>query len=1111
MARGRRRCFLEAAAAGPLEASIDRLASTMKTNGLVVLLAVFASLTLAAARADEPRWSEPFDDVGGWRALPSDGVGLKTSTEPGLHGGALRIDYDFARGSGYGIVRHEFSPALEVPENYRFRFQIRGDGPRNTLEFKLVEKSTGADGQPGESVWWVNQRDYDFPKQWRAVSLPKRLFGFAWGPSGGAPLKHIDALEIVITSFNGGKGTVWIDDLAFDALPAVTPYAGTPRVEVSSRGDAGAGPLAINGDGFLGWTSATADPSPTATIDFGEPREFGGVVLEWADNAAPGDYRIEIEEGGEWMPLGAVSGGNGGRDYLVTPNAIAQRIRIACAKPGPVSLRSVRILPTSFGDSPNELFKAAAADAPRGWYPRYWLGEGTYWNVVGADGDTKEALIGEDGAIELDKQGPSLEPFIFSGGRLLTWNECTTTPSLDEGSLPIPSVQRGYSLLGGDAGLRLDVTCFVDDSPPLNRGEGVLFVRYTLTNTGTRPHGGTLYLAARPMQVNPTYQFLNTPGGASRIESIVAGPAGLSLDGRLLAPLAAPAELGASAIAAGEIVEHLATGRVPAAREVHDPQALASAAMGFPFSLESGASTRVHVAWAMHPGQRLDLASVLGGPVTADGGEAMFDRRLAAVRAEWRDKLNRVEVRLPKGAEHWWDAVRSNIAYILINRDGPGIQPGSRSYERTWIRDGSLTSSALLAMGHEEEVRDFLDWFAPYQYADGKVPCCVDRRGPDPVPEHDSHGEYIYAVMNGYRYTGDAAFLRRHFDRVLKAAAYIDLLRSQRMTDEYKNGPDEKRVLYGLMPESISHEGYSAKPMHSYWDDFWTLKGLEDAAEMALVLGEEDQASRLADLRDSFRTTLYDSIRLAMRMKRIDYIPGCAELGDFDATSTTIGVWPCDELGNIPEPALTNTFERYWEFVADRRDAKGDQANWVNYTPYEWRTVGTMVRLGWRERAHELSDFFFRDSRPAGWNHWAEVVWRDPRHAGFIGDMPHTWVGSDFINAFRSMLAYENDRERSMVIGAGLPLAWLLSDEGVLVRGLHTHFGLLTFSTKHKANTVTVNIPEGLRRPEGGLSFSPPNPELIIAVRVDGEPTQLRAGLIPLARTPAVIEIEYPR
>jgi hypothetical protein len=37
--------------------------------------------------------------------------------------------------------------------------------------------------------------------------------------------------------------------------------------------------------------------------------------------------------------------------------------------------------------------------------------------------------------------------------------------------------------------------------------------------------------------------------------------------------------------------------------------------------------------------------------------------------------------------------------------------------------------------------------------------------------------------------------------------------------------------------ESISHEGYSDKAMHSYWDNFFVLKGFKDAAAIASVLG----------------------------------------------------------------------------------------------------------------------------------------------------------------------------------------------------------------------------------------------------------------------------------
>src|ERR1051325_3443375 len=211
-----------------------------------------------------------------------------------------------------------------------------------------------------------------------------------------------------------------------------------------------------------------------------------------------------------------------------------------------------------------------------------------------------------------------------------------------------------------------------------------------------------------------------------------------------------------------------------------------------------------------------------------------------------------------------------------------------------------MTSAALLACGHADEVRQWIDWFGAHQFESGKGPCVVDSRGPDPVPEHDSHGEYIWAVANYYRYTHDEAFLKEHWPRVQKAVAYIQSLRAPHMTDDYKaDGP--KHAFYGLVPESISHEGYSAKPMHSYWDDFFTLLGLKEAAYLAREGKDDPAAADYAALAKDFRTCLYNSIRAAMAAKQIDYIPGCVELGDFDSTSTTIALWPCDELDSLPQ------------------------------------------------------------------------------------------------------------------------------------------------------------------------------------------------------------------
>src|SRR5206468_1074141 len=142
-------------------------------------------------------------------------------------------------------------------------------------------------------------------------------------------------------------------------------------------------------------------------------------------------------------------------------------------------------------------------------------------------------------------------------------------------------------------------------------------------------------------------------------------------------------------------------------------------------------------------------------------------------------------------------------------------------------------------MGCTAEVREFLRWYARYQAPDGKVPCCVDRRGADRVSEHDSPGAFVYAVAEYYRYTHDVGFLHDMWPHVLGAVDYLAALREQSMGDDFK-APD-KAAFHAILPASISHEGYAAYPVHSYWDDFFALRGLKDAADMARVVGGETQ------------------------------------------------------------------------------------------------------------------------------------------------------------------------------------------------------------------------------------------------------------------------------
>jgi hypothetical protein len=390
-------------------------------------------------------------------------------------------------------------------------------------------------------------------------------------------------------------------------------------------------------------------------------------------------------------------------------------------------------------------------------------------------------------------------------------------------------------------------------------------------------------------------------------------------------------------------------------------------------------------------------------------------------------------------------------------------------------------AAALLRVGRSAEACEFVRWYATHQRADGNVPCAVDRSGPDWLAEHDSHGELVFAVMECFRFTRDRAFLGEMWPAVERAIRYIDRLRATRVTPEFDASP--LRARRGLLPESVSHEGYLAHPVHAYWDDFWALRGYTDAAAMAAILGDEREARRIGAVRDEFRTALRDSIARTITERNIDFVPGSVEWADFDPTATANAVALLGFLDDVPRDALERTFDQY---LAGFRRRQAGEIDWNNYSPYEVRILGALVRLGRRADAAELARFFLDDRRPRAWNQWPEIAWRDPRSPGHLGDVPHTWIGAEYILAVLSMLAFERDADDAIVLAGGVPASWL--DEGdVAVTALPTRHGPLDFRlSRAGARTLVASIGGALAIPRGGIELRPPLERPLVSVEVSG-------------------------
>lgn len=1009
-----------------------------------------------------PLLLDDFSDVSHWEVHTTEGVQARLEVDK-AGGKGLKLTYDFCGRAGYALIRKKV--ALRLPENYAINFDVKGQSPSNTLEIKLIDASR-------DNVWWVHRPSYKFAAAYETVRNKARHFSYAWGPDKSR-LVDVAYLELCITATAGGKGSVSFANLTYAELPPVGEHL--PLVAFASTNGADAC-FVVDRNPETAWTS-DENEKQTLILDLGANREFGGLTIDFGSVDYARDFSVASQVDGDkrWSRFHFVRNSKSGRVHILATESEARYLRISMHRSSRgkgYRIKSVDIKPLAFGKSVSDFWMNVAKDTCHGLYPRHLLGEQCYWTITGVETDKKKALINEDALVETEKLGFSLEPFLHNGKNLLTWKEGAHDHTLQDGYLPVPTVERKHD------GLVLRVRPWALGKP----AQSVLYVGYEVTNTSEVQQTGKLLVAVRPYQVNPAWQFLNAPGGFAPIYSLKRQKNGVVVNGdkQVIEASERATEFGCTIFDRGDISSYLAEGSVPRSVQVSDKNGFASAAFSYAYDLAPGQTKRVVLAVPLH--EKHELV------------ENVADSRDLAVEY-WRKRLERVNIKLPPQALELELTYKAQAGYILLNRSGVGIQPGVRCYDRSWARDGALTSSALLQLGYNDEVRDFINWFAGYQFDSGKIPCVVDHRGADPTPEHDSPGEFIYLVAEYYRYTGDKKLLSSMFQRVVRTVAYVETLLETTRTADFD--AEDKRHLRGLLPPSISHEGYSDKPAYSYWDDFWCLKGLRDAVFLAReYMGAGHKLTvEFERVAERFRKDFFASIEACKLKYGIDTIVGAADRGDKDACSTTMAVDPCLLASELADD-LERTFANYWTWFCNRMNRYSE---WTDYTPYEVRAIGTLIRLGHRDWAHQSLHFFMPHRRPQGWRHWAECVHNDRLKPAFIGDMPHTWVGSDFVRSIRTMMAYERE-DGVLVIGGGFRWEWMYEPGEMKLVDLPTEFGRLTFTARRSGYRLFIRI-EGEVKTRMVLTL----PTFSKGMTVNGRPGVYE---VPVGKLPADIVIE---
>lgn len=915
-----------------------------------------------------------------WQTAVAAGAELAiTPTSAGM-----QLQFALPEGGGYAVAR--LAVAGAVSKRFRLVWRWQGRGRVETLECKLVSVD-------GASVWWARRRDLDLADAEGDWIIESADFEFAWGPAGGGRPDELSAIELAFVGSRPASGVLELRDLVLTDLAALEQTRYRLR---SPGGDSPlSGLLPLSADGVR-----LPARSTVVELTLDPPRPCSGVFAQWGTSGAPEHITIRGQSpDGRWDDLVPRRAAGALWSGFQWPSRPLQALELVCERtvPEPAELRQIELFAPEEVASPLDLVQAMAIRRPLGHLPAPLRRQQIDWTVVGAPECPFQALLATDGRVEARVAGFSIEPFLLTEGHWLTWAEAQGEPGWQSGQPPMPCVTRRHGALT----LVIETAAIRSEAG----GWGIL-LRYRLARdhdpAAPGPVRGTLVMAVRPYQVSPPWQHWQAIGGLAPLHRLRWNEGCLLAEERVaVMPLVPPDRV------------HLRTGSgpdwldgvspEPPLQAVEDPDGLAEAAVCWHFALAPGdrVERAVFVPFEPRPAER---------PSAPPTRFVELDGVFEQARQAWQTCLRDWPVCTnPTSLATLWGAARTAAAQILINRDGPALQPGPRRYTRSWIRDGVTMAAALLRSGLNWPVAEFLDWYTPFVAESGYVPCCVDRQGVDPLVEHDSHGQWLHLLAEYVRFSKDHARLLQYREVLIRVVGYLlDVIEPET----------------GLLPPSVSHEGYLARPVHALWDDTWALRGLLDAAELFQQLGEPDWAARSQQAAESLRQAIHVQVDRVMTEQGLETLPASLEWADFDPSATACALGQLGLADLFPAAAVAKTLDRFLHEWRERQDRTRPADH---YSAYEIRLAQALAVCGRGEEALELLELAVSAARPPIWQQWPEITWMVPGTPGHLGDLPHTWIAAEFLLAVRSLWLIETPQ--ALVIGRGLRHADDLPDE----------------------------------------------------------------------------------
>ena len=576
----------------------------------------------------------------------------------------------------------------------------------------------------------------------------------------------------------------------------------------------------------------------------------------------------------------------------------------------------------------------------------------------------------------------------------------------------------------------------------------------TLTNPSPSPQRATLYFSVRPFNpegvaVVKDIRFVPAPKTRRHGDT---GAAAFFVNHALAVLLPRPAAIACNPFAGGDVA--LALPKLNGKMHTHCAAGLATAVAAYRVELDPGQSTTLT---ARMPLEREELDEDDQPPIFNLQPPGSLDQARAQAISTWRAHLARgMQVRLPD--EKLQAAFDANKAFLLLLLDGDTINAGPFTYRQFWFRDAAYLLNALDKLGYHAAARQVVERFPRRLQKDGYVRATEG--------EWDSNGAAIWAMVEHARLSGDTELLARDYWSLLKMASWIN---SKRRTtrdghrqsavgggaaaQENVNATTRPRrsPRHGLLPPGPSAEHLGPSD-HYYWDDFWGLAGLREAARAAEWLGQKDDAEKLRANFESFRADVDASLANAAARIGRAAMPAAPYLRlDAGMIGSLAALYPL-RLFDARDPRVVDTLAALQE-IAWVEDAYFNHVGHSAFGTYLSLHVAHCLLFQRDARAWKTINWVLRHSSPTFT--WAEGIHPLTRRGG-MGDGHHGWALADFLLIVRNALLFEE--EDRLVLTPALPEHWCAEMNVIKVEDAPTYFGGVNFTIAFGERDATLAV-----------------------------------------------------